>query len=319
MDLMNRVCKPYLDKFVIVFIDDIFIYLRRNEEYEEHLRQLSELFKNKELYTEFSKCEFWLPKVQFLCYVVDNQGIHERDLRKYSYRIYHKATKNNKQLQHDLGNRDHPKSYADVRRKPLELHAEGNYIPPKPDLMFIDEQVKSKFVDIVSNVASSDVKTVVSKYESVDIKNKGVYSTVKTKTVRKNTFSPLIIKDWNSNDESEVEFEPKVEVKTVRPCIEKIKFFKTAREKLKKVETPKQHKHGEDGLKLKKLMELSTKLSNRVLDLENIKSAQAKEIANLKKKVKKLERKRRSRTPGMNLFKICTSRRRSLGEEDASK
>ncbi|GJS04324.1 hypothetical protein Tco_0320832 [Tanacetum coccineum] len=57
----------------------------------------------------------------------------------------------------------------------------------------------------------------------------------------------------------------------------------------------------------------------RVLDLETTKTAQAKEIANLKKRVKKLERKRKLRTPGMNLFKIGTSRRRSLGEEDASK
>ncbi|GKD64803.1 hypothetical protein Tco_1306911 [Tanacetum coccineum] len=70
--------------------------------------------------------------------------------------------------------------------------------------------------------------------------------------------------------------------------------------------------------------ETASKQSNdpplsRVLDLETTKTAQAKEIANLKKRVKKLERKRKSRTPGLNLFKISTSRRRSLGEEDASK
>nr|GEX33332.1 ribonuclease H-like domain, reverse transcriptase, RNA-dependent DNA polymerase [Tanacetum cinerariifolium] len=77
----------------------------------------------------------------------------------------------------------------------------GNYIPPKPDLMFIDEQVKSESMDVVSNVSSSAVKTVESKVESVDVKNKGVYSTVETKPVRKNNFSPLIIEDWNSDDE----------------------------------------------------------------------------------------------------------------------
>ncbi|GKB14041.1 hypothetical protein Tco_0847964, partial [Tanacetum coccineum] len=76
---------------------------------------------------------------------------------------------------------------------------------------------------------------------------------------------------------------------------------------------------GEDRLKLKELMELRTKLSDRVLDLETTKTAQAKEIASLKMRVKKLERKRKSKTLGMNLFKIGTSRRRSLGEEDASK
>nr|GEU95865.1 hypothetical protein [Tanacetum cinerariifolium] len=87
----------------------------------------------------------------------------------------------------------------------------GNYIPPKPDLMFIDEQVESESMDVVSNVSSSVVKTVESKVESVDVKNKGVYSTVETKLVKKNNFSPLIIEDYISDDESEVEFVPKVE------------------------------------------------------------------------------------------------------------
>nr|GEY48161.1 hypothetical protein [Tanacetum cinerariifolium] len=90
--------------------------------------------------------------------------------------------------------------------------------------------------------ARSDVKTVESKHKSVDVKNKGVYSNVETKHVRKNIFSPPIFEDWNSNDESKVEFKPKVEVKTVRASIEKIKFVKTAREKVEKIETPKQNK-----------------------------------------------------------------------------
>ncbi|GJY12887.1 hypothetical protein Tco_0382196 [Tanacetum coccineum] len=75
MDLMNRVYKPYLDKFVIVFIDDISIS-QANKEYEEHLRLILGLLKNKELYAKFSKCEFWLLKVQFLVHVIDSQGIH---------------------------------------------------------------------------------------------------------------------------------------------------------------------------------------------------------------------------------------------------
>ncbi|GJS74898.1 putative reverse transcriptase domain-containing protein [Tanacetum coccineum] len=62
MDLMNRVCKPYLDKFVIVFIDDILIYSRNKKEHEEHLKAILELLKKEELYAKFSKCEFWIPK-----------------------------------------------------------------------------------------------------------------------------------------------------------------------------------------------------------------------------------------------------------------
>ncbi|GJR34047.1 putative reverse transcriptase domain-containing protein [Tanacetum coccineum] len=76
MDLMNRVCKPYLDKFVIVFIDDILIYSRNKEEHEEHLKLILELLKKEELYAKFSKCEFWIPKVQFLGHVIDSKGIH---------------------------------------------------------------------------------------------------------------------------------------------------------------------------------------------------------------------------------------------------
>ncbi|GJS47247.1 putative reverse transcriptase domain-containing protein [Tanacetum coccineum] len=76
MDLMNRVCKPYLDKFVIVFIDDILIYLKNKKEHKEHLKQILELLKKEELYAKFSKCEFWIPKVQFLGHVIDSEGIH---------------------------------------------------------------------------------------------------------------------------------------------------------------------------------------------------------------------------------------------------
>ncbi|GJV41050.1 putative reverse transcriptase domain-containing protein [Tanacetum coccineum] len=76
MDLMNRVCKPYLDKFVIVFIDDILIYSKNKQEHEEHLKLILELLKKEELYAKFSKCEFWIPKVQFLGHVIDSKGIH---------------------------------------------------------------------------------------------------------------------------------------------------------------------------------------------------------------------------------------------------
>nr|GFB80549.1 retrotransposon protein, putative, Ty3-gypsy subclass [Tanacetum cinerariifolium] len=75
IDLMNRVCKPYLDKFVIVFIDDIMIYSKDEKEHEEHLRQILKFHKKEELYAKFSKYEFWIPKVQFLGHVVDNQGL----------------------------------------------------------------------------------------------------------------------------------------------------------------------------------------------------------------------------------------------------
>ncbi|GJU05870.1 putative reverse transcriptase domain-containing protein [Tanacetum coccineum] len=76
MDLMNRVCKPYLDKFVIVFIDDILIYSRNKEEHANHLRIILELLKKEKLYAKFSKCDFWISIVQFLRHLIDSQGLH---------------------------------------------------------------------------------------------------------------------------------------------------------------------------------------------------------------------------------------------------
>ncbi|GKA07586.1 reverse transcriptase domain-containing protein [Tanacetum coccineum] len=76
MDLMNRVCKPYLDKFVIVFIDDILIYSKSEKDHEHHMRTILNLLKKENLYAKFSKCELWLKEVQFLGHVVNQEGIH---------------------------------------------------------------------------------------------------------------------------------------------------------------------------------------------------------------------------------------------------
>nr|GEW86581.1 putative reverse transcriptase domain-containing protein [Tanacetum cinerariifolium] len=76
MDLMNHVCKPYLDKFMLIFIDDILIYSKNKEEHGEHLKTILNLLKSEKLYAKFSKCDFWLDSVQFLGHVIDSSGVH---------------------------------------------------------------------------------------------------------------------------------------------------------------------------------------------------------------------------------------------------
>ncbi|GJV66845.1 putative reverse transcriptase domain-containing protein [Tanacetum coccineum] len=76
MDLMNRVCKLYLDRFVIVFIDAILIYSKSIKEHEGHLKLIFKLLKEEKLYAKFSKYEFWLSKVLFLSHMIDSEGIH---------------------------------------------------------------------------------------------------------------------------------------------------------------------------------------------------------------------------------------------------
>ena len=75
MDLMNRIFRPYLDKFVIVFIDDILVYSRSMEEHREHLRIVLQLLRDHQLYAKFSKCHFWESEVRFLGHVVTSEGI----------------------------------------------------------------------------------------------------------------------------------------------------------------------------------------------------------------------------------------------------
>ena len=75
MDLMHRVFQPYLDQFVVVFVDDILIYSQSEREHADHLRIVLQLLRDHQLYAKFSKCEFWLTEVRFLGHVVPASGV----------------------------------------------------------------------------------------------------------------------------------------------------------------------------------------------------------------------------------------------------
>ncbi len=75
MDLMNRVFKQYLDKFVIVFTNDILVYSRSENDHVDHLRIILQTLRDHQLFAKFSKCEFWLRSVAFLSYIVSADGI----------------------------------------------------------------------------------------------------------------------------------------------------------------------------------------------------------------------------------------------------
>jgi hypothetical protein len=75
MDLMNKVFMEYMDKFVVVFIDDILIFSKTEEEHEKHLRMVLEELTSNQLYAKFSKCEFWLSEVAFLRHVISARGV----------------------------------------------------------------------------------------------------------------------------------------------------------------------------------------------------------------------------------------------------
>ncbi|GJR35023.1 putative reverse transcriptase domain-containing protein [Tanacetum coccineum] len=132
MDLMNRVCKPYLDKFVIVYIDDILIYSKNEKEYEEHLKLIIELLKKEKFCTCGPTWKQLLPPRNTLM-----------EMEKYNYGFNHKITKDNKQLRHNWEIVIVKINYADMRRKPLEYQVADKVmlkVPPWKGLICLSKQ-----------------------------------------------------------------------------------------------------------------------------------------------------------------------------------
>ena len=102
MDLMNQVFQPYLDRFVIVFIDDILVYSSSSEEHLEHLRIVLKTLRERQLYAKLSKCQFWLDKVAFLGHVILADGVSV-DPQKIEAVVNWKPLKNVSEVRSFLG------------------------------------------------------------------------------------------------------------------------------------------------------------------------------------------------------------------------
>ena len=101
MDLMNRVFRPYLDQFVMVFIDYILVY-SRDDEHEQHLQIVLQILREKKLYVKLSKCDFWLKKVSFLGHIIAVKGIRV-DLAKIKAVVNWKPPQNVTEVRNFLG------------------------------------------------------------------------------------------------------------------------------------------------------------------------------------------------------------------------
>ena len=102
MDLMNRVFRPYVDQFVVVFLDDILIYSKDRESHETHFRVVLETLRQEQLYVKLSECEFWLNEVSFLGHVVSKEGIRV-DPKKIEVVVEWKPPRNVTEVRSFLG------------------------------------------------------------------------------------------------------------------------------------------------------------------------------------------------------------------------
>ena len=93
MDLMNRIFQPYLDRFIIIFIDDNLVYSGSSEEHSEHLRIVLQTLREQQLYAKLSKCQLWLDRVAFLGHVISAEGVSV-DSQKIEAVVNWKSPKN---------------------------------------------------------------------------------------------------------------------------------------------------------------------------------------------------------------------------------
>ncbi|GJV55909.1 putative reverse transcriptase domain-containing protein [Tanacetum coccineum] len=178
MDLMNRVCKLYLDKFVIVFNDDILIYSKSKEEHGEHLKTIMELLKKEQLYEKFSKCDFWLESVQFLGHMIDSKGVHNDPAKIEAIKNWADLTTPTKNKKYEWG-KDKEEAFQFLKQKlccvPILALPEGS----KDFVVYCDASLKGFGAVLMQRekviaYASRQLRTYEENYMTLDLELGGV-------------------------------------------------------------------------------------------------------------------------------------------------
>ena len=158
MDLMNRIFQPYLDQFVIVFIDDILIYSGSKEDHEEHLRVVLQIMRENQLYGKFSKCQFWLDNVAFLGHVISAEGVYA-DPQKIEAIVNWKPPTNVTKIRSFLGLAGYYRKFVEGFSK---LAAPLTKLTRKEEKFVWSEACQQSFDELKQKLTSAPVLTLLS-------------------------------------------------------------------------------------------------------------------------------------------------------------
>ena len=158
MDLMNRIFQPYLDQFVIVFIDDILIYSGSKEDHEEHLRVVLQILRENQLYAKFSKCKFWLDSVAFLGHVISVEGVYV-DPQKIEAIVNWKPPTNVNEIRSFLGLAGYYRKFVEGFSK---LAAPLTKLTRKEEKFVWSETCQQSFDELKRKLTSAPVLTLQS-------------------------------------------------------------------------------------------------------------------------------------------------------------